>query len=135
MGAVLICGDRNWRGKAIIKKVLAVFDKGVTIIHGGAPGADSIADNVAHDLGLKVREFKAEWDRYGRGAGPKRNQRMLDEGKPDCVIAFHHNINESRGTRDMVIRALKSGIPPWWWNPNRASRYRGCDGAAEDCWG
>ena len=24
MGAVLICGDRNWRGKAIIKKVLAV---------------------------------------------------------------------------------------------------------------
>ena len=132
MGAVLICGDRNWRGKAIIKKVLAVFDKGVTIIHGGAPGADSIADNVAHDLGLKVREFKAEWDRYGRGAGPKRNQRMLDEGKPDCVIAFHHNINESRGTRDMLSGKNRNTTMVVG---EQSIRYRGCDGAAEDCWG
>jgi predicted polyphosphate/ATP-dependent NAD kinase len=43
----------------------------------------------------------------GKAAGIIRNQRMLDEGKPDLVIAFQGG----DGTADMVRRANKSKIP------------------------
>jgi len=35
---------------------------------------------------------------------------MLDQGRPDIVLAFHTNINQSKGTKDMVERAKKAGI-------------------------
>ena len=47
-----------------------------------------------------------EWDEIGKKAGPLRNQRMLDEGKPDLVVAFPG----SGGTKDMVRRAVKAGV-------------------------
>ncbi len=36
-----------------------------------------------------------------------RNQQMLDEAKPDMVLAFPGG----RGTDDMVSRAEKAGVP------------------------
>jgi len=54
--------------------------------------------------------FPADWKSYGKGAGPIRNQLMLDEGKPDLVLAFHNDISSSRGTADMIRRAKKHGI-------------------------
>jgi hypothetical protein len=65
---------------------------------------------VAEELGIPVLSFPADWARFGRAAGPIRNQRMLDEGKPTLVLAFHNNIVESKGTKDMVKRARKAGI-------------------------
>jgi hypothetical protein len=48
----------------------------------------------------------ADWEKLGRSAGPIRNQAMLDEGRPDLVVAFpgHH------GTADMVRRARAAGV-------------------------
>lgn len=109
---VLICGDRNW---ADYDKVLDVMkglgDKyeDLIIIEGGAKGADSLAKKAAIECDLEYKEFKANWKEYGRAAGPKRNQQMLEE-KPDLVIAFHPNIDESKGSKDMVRRATKAGI-------------------------
>lgn len=45
--------------------------------------------------------------KYGKSAGPIRNQTMLDDGKPDLVLAFPGG----RGTADMVAKAEKHGIP------------------------
>ena len=50
--------------------------------------------------------FPAEWDKYGVSAGPIRNQKMIDEGKPDLVFAFPGG----RGTTDMIRRAAVAGI-------------------------
>ncbi|KKN01348.1 hypothetical protein LCGC14_1128740 [marine sediment metagenome] len=47
---------------------------------------------------------------YGKAAGPIRNKQMLDEGQPHLVLAFHDNIEESTGTKDMVKQAAKRGI-------------------------
>lgn len=60
----------------------------ITIICGGATGADSVAEDFAivHFCGLRV--YKAEWKKYGMGAGFIRNKQMRDEGKPDLGIAF-----------------------------------------------
>jgi hypothetical protein len=107
---LLVSGDRNWKRMDIIERELKKFPNDTVVIHGMARGADTIAAFVAERLGMKVIPFEAKWHIYGRGAGPIRNQKMLDEGKPDMVLAFHENIKESLGTKDMIERAKKARI-------------------------
>ena len=106
---VIISGDRNWNDWQTIHDRLKTLPKNALIIHGGARGADLIADNIAKKLGLETKEYKADWDRFGKAAGPIRNSAMLEE-EPDIVIAFHANINESKGTKDMLNQARKKHI-------------------------
>jgi len=113
---ILCCGDRNWNRPNDIKIALVlaiadnIFDE-VTIIHGNANGADRLSGMVALSLDMMVESYPANWSEYGRAAGPIRNQQMLDEGKPNLVIAFHSNLENSKGTADMVRRARKANIP------------------------
>jgi hypothetical protein len=60
--------------------------------------------------------YKAEWDKHGRAAGPIRNQQMLDDGKPDLVLAFAGG----RGTDDMCRRAREAGIEVRRYWPGKA---------------
>lgn len=110
---LLVCGDRNWGGRdneALLRERLEALRPEV-VIHGCARGADRMAGRLAGELGCVVVEFPAQWDKFGRAAGPIRNQQMLDEGSPDHVLWCHHDLNSSRGTADMVRRAQKAGIP------------------------
>jgi hypothetical protein len=52
------------------------------------------------------QRFNADWATHGKMAGWLRNQQMLDEGKPDLVVAF----SGGRGTADMVRRTKKAGV-------------------------
>jgi hypothetical protein len=106
---VLICGDREWLNAKKIADRVKKLPAGTTVIHGACRGADRIAGNAAFNHGLTVREFPAQWKRYGLAAGPIRNQRMLDEN-PDLVIAFHSNLAESRGTANMLKKAKEKGV-------------------------
>ncbi len=107
---VLCCGDRNWSSFEIIRRELEKLDDNTIIIEGCAKGADSISGYIARQLNYRVLEFPANWKRYGRSAGPIRNKQMLDEGKPDLVLAFHTNIQNSKGTKDMIEQSEKRGI-------------------------
>lgn len=78
----------------------------VIVISGGAKGADSLAADWAAVNWTGYEEYKADWEKYGKGAGPIRNQQMLDEGKPDLVIAFPGG----KGTADMIKRAKKANV-------------------------
>lgn len=107
---VLVCGGRDWKyGPNLIAEQLEIVGATV-VIHGAARGADLAGKTAGKRLGLKVISFPADWDRYGLAAGPIRNQKMLDEGKPDMVLAFHDDIEKSTGTKDMVRRAKKAGV-------------------------
>ena len=111
---ILVCGDRNWTDYFLIATTLykaIKHEPRVTIIHGAARGADSMAGIFARTNGLNVRSYPAQWSKHGKAAGIIRNQQMLDEGKPDKVIAFHDDIKNSKGTKDMIERAKKAGIP------------------------
>lgn len=108
---VLICGDRHWTDRFLISMVLNTLPADAVIIHGAAPGADTIAGNIAREMGLRVEPYPAEWDKHGHAAGPIRNQQMLDEGKPTEVHAFHSDLKKSKGTKDMVRRARTAGLP------------------------
>ena len=107
---VLICGDRDWWEMMPIVRVIDLLPEGTTVIHGAARGADAIAGTIAKNRGLTVLSFPAEWTRYHKGAGPIRNKQMLDKGKPDLVIYFHHDLEDSKGTKNMVTIARKAGI-------------------------
>ena len=108
---VLICGSRDWNNAKLILERLSSIPRGSTLIHGGCRGADVFGAEIGKELGFDVMCFPAEWSKNGRAAGPLRNQRMIDEGKPDLILAFHNDIDSSRGTKDMLGRAKKCGIP------------------------
>lgn len=79
----------------------------IIIISGKARGVDSAAIDWAITQWAQWEEYPADWKKYGNRAGPIRNQQMIDEGKPDLVIAFPGG----GGTADMVRRSKKAGIP------------------------
>lgn len=64
----------------------------------------------ARERGIPVEHYPADWDQFQKRAGYIRNQQMLDEGKPHLVVAFHSNLQDSKGTRNMVEIARKAGV-------------------------
>ena len=109
---VLVCGGRDFDDVGLIISVLDRLhtEKSFTmLIHGNARGADRIADAWASRTGVPREPYglpQGEWDELGKKAGPLRNQRMLEEGKPDLVVAFPGG----GGTKDIVRRAVKAGV-------------------------
>lgn len=109
---VLVCGGKDF---ADVEKLYSELDRIHAstriscIIEGGARGADYLAArwSAKNDL-THHKRFKADWALHGRAAGPIRNQKMLDEGKPNLVVAFP--TAKSVGTWDMVKRAQKAGV-------------------------
>ena len=111
MTRILICGDRNWKDVETIENFVKSLPPKTVIIHGDCRGADSIADKAAKEHGLTVETFSAKWEKYGRAAGPIRNRRMIIEGKPDRVVAFHDDLSKSKGTANMIKQARKQRVP------------------------
>ena len=108
---VLVCGGRQYDDYVHVCEVLDSFTdpRGQTItfvVHGAAPGADSLAALWADARNIPAHAFPADWRTHGRAAGPIRNARMLAEGKPDVVIAFPGG----PGTADMVAKARRAGV-------------------------
>ena len=107
---VLVCGDRDWSSWRIIAETIGMIEPDV-IIQGEAKGADIISATLGESAGIPVERYPANWGKYGRAAGPIRNKQMLEEGKPDLVVAFHNDIANSRGTGNMLTLAEDAGIP------------------------
>jgi len=101
-----MCGDRNWTDKDLIRTVFLALPKVSVLIEGEAKGADTLSREVAEENNIAVLRFPALWQKYHRAAGPIRNTQMLEEGKPDIVIAFHDNLAESKGTLNMVNQSF-----------------------------
>lgn len=110
---LLVCGDRNWTDRNLILKTIKSISYGdiELLVHGGARGADRLAGSCARELGITTKSVRADWSRYGRAAGPIRNQKMLGDHKPTVALAFHDDIENSKGTADMVRRLRKANIP------------------------
>lgn len=97
---VLVCGGRTFSCRACVFETLDALhqEKPITlVIEGGATGADQFARDWANTRGVQLMEMQADWDKYGKNAGPIRNKLMIDFGEPDLVVAFPGG----RGTDNM----------------------------------
>lgn len=132
---IIVCGGRNYKNKALVRSTLDRFhaERGIALlVHGAAgnlkmvgtawpylpnspsywrllEGADLLAEEWAIYNGVPFWPYKItreEWATIGKRAGPLRNQRMLDERRPQVCIAF----KGGAGTADMTRRARESGI-------------------------
>lgn len=115
---VVVCGSRSWRDWSVLEAALTILPHGTQVVHGNARGADRMAASVAKRLGHYVARMSAEWERYGRAAGMRRNELMLSWVRPDFVIAFWDGT--SRGTRNMIERARAAGVRVAIFTPSRS---------------
>ena len=80
----------------------------VVITQGGCPtGVDEVAKTYAKARRWSSETFTADWKKYGRAAGPKRNEDMAALGA-DLCLAFPSAAG-SPGTWDMIRRAAAHG--------------------------
>ena len=103
---VIVCGGRDYNDWPRVSQAIYELPGDAVVVTGGATGADMLALRAAVALGLAIEVHDAQWRLYGRGAGVRRNQKMLDAGA-DLVIAFPGG----KGTADMVRRAERAGVP------------------------
>lgn len=92
-----------------VKVLEAIQESGFEItelVCGMAQGIDLIARGWALESGIPVKEFPAEWDLYGRAAGPRRNQQMAEYA--EALIAIWDG--KSSGTKNMITKAEKLGL-------------------------
>jgi hypothetical protein len=122
---VLVCGGRDfgycrvgyrspehlfltdYLDKRLNPDNLPLPPNGLVIIEGGAKGADSAAADWAVVNWVMIEEYPADWEKHGKRAGYLRNVQMLEEGKPDLVIAFPGG----KGTAMMINLAKGAGVP------------------------
>ncbi len=106
---VVIAGCRDYdnyeEAKEFISVCLEEIEGEIIILSGGAKGADALGERYASENRLVLERYPAEWKKYGRGAGPKRNQKMAQQS--DMVICFWDG--KSRGTKSMIGLAEKYG--------------------------
>lgn len=110
---ILICGSREWTDQRMIHteidRLYAAYGSELIVIHGCCEtGADEIANDYCIKRDIRIIPFPAKWKKQGYKAGPIRNQRMIDEGKPDGVVAFDLG---GDGTADMMRRTSAAGLP------------------------
>lgn len=109
---ILVCGGRAFSDQAGVFSALDRLKKHHSIdkvVHGAARGADELGGAWARARGVEEAAYPARWDSEGPSAGPKRNQRMLDNEAIDVIVAFPGG----RGTEDMVRRGTQAGIKVW----------------------
>ena len=108
-GKVLVCGGREFRNYSLLVKTLDQIRPG-QIIHGAARGADRMAGRYASTRGIPCESFPVfpeDWDKHGKRAGFLRNQQMLDEGRPDLVVAFPRRSRDQDDGQDIQGTGLQ----------------------------
>lgn len=106
---VIIAGGRDFNDYDYLREKCDYYLQNmidVEIVSGKAKGADSLGERYGTEKGFKIKEFPADWDKYGKSAGYRRNGDMADYA--DSLIAFWDG--ESKGTNHMINLARDKGL-------------------------
>lgn len=101
-------------GMKLVRLNLEQFPSDFGVVTGGAKGPDTWAENIAGELGLEVVVYPAEWDKYGKGAGRKRNTLIAQHA--DSCLVFWDGV--SRGTQDFLRKAFRLRREIWMIGPS-----------------
>lgn len=106
---LLIAGSRNYKdAEFIYSRIDLIRDNHyiTKIIAGGATGVDQVAKEYAKEHNIPFEKYKADWDKYGKAAGPIRNKQMVDAA--DIILAIRYNY--SPGTSNTLKLAKKAEL-------------------------
>ena len=114
---MIVAGGRNFNDKNLFEKVMRdkfkelqgkcySIKENIEIVSGMASGADTLGKEFAERWGLKLAKFPADWDKFGKSAGYKRNEQMAEYA--EALIAIREN--NSKGTSHMIDIARKKGL-------------------------
>ena len=107
---LIIAGGRDFNSLDLLTErmdfLLKETTEQVVIISGTAAGADRVGEQYAADKGYLVERYPAQWDKFGKSAGYKRNQQMADQA--DAVVVFWNG--KSYGSKHMIDIAKKMGL-------------------------
>lgn len=102
---IAIVGGRDFNDYELLKNTLNKYIENknfvVSIVSGGASGADTLADKYAKDLGVEIIVFRPDFKKFGRLAALQRNTEIIE--KSDIVFAFWDG--KSRVTHDSIKKA------------------------------
>lgn len=110
---LIVAGTRDFNDYELVKKELDAlrqsrgFAYGFTVFSGCASGVDRLGERYARENHLPVVKFPAEWGKYGKKAGPIRNEEMAKHA--DACIVFWDG--KSKGTKNMINNAEKYKLP------------------------
>ena len=110
---VVIAGCRDYNDYEEAKRYIDYClsdirkDNDILILSGCAKGADALGERYAEENGFKIEKHHADWAKFGRSAGPERNEQMAN--LCDYVICFWDG--KSRGTKSMIELARKYNKP------------------------
>lgn len=123
MFRLIVAGSRGFWSQDLMNRTLDHLLQNkqpdeIEIVSGGARGADRSAIIYTHNRGYKLTVMNAEWNKFGRSAGYRRNQQMADYADA-CVVFWD---GESRGSKHMMDIAKRMDMPL------RVIRYRSQQG-------
>jgi hypothetical protein len=107
---VIVAGGRDFTDYNLLKETMDHLLQNrlsnVEIVSGTARGADELGERYAIEKGLPIHRKPADWDRYGKSAGYRRNVEMAKYA--DACVCFWNG--KSRGTKHMIDLATKEGL-------------------------
>ena len=106
---VIIAGSRTFEDYELLCRKCDTYLSSLSdieIVSGAASGADRLGEKYARSKGYEIKQFFADWDKYGKSAGYKRNEEMAKYAH--ALIAFWDG--RSRGTRHMIDLAAKYNL-------------------------
>lgn len=103
MKRIVICGSREYENyeeaRLFLEETIGDMEKSdVVILSGTCRGADRLGERFAKEKGYSVEYYPAEWKKYGKGAGIRRNQEMAKQ----CDVAICFWDGKSRGTASLI---------------------------------
>lgn len=107
---VCIFGSRDFDNYELLEYALNEYRKKHridAIISGCARGADKLGEIYAEKHSIKINKYPAEWEKYGKSAGYRRNSIMAKDC--DSAIAFWDGV--SKGTKQMIDTVKSLGKP------------------------
>lgn len=111
---IIVAGSRTFNDYDLLESTLSDYLKenndNATIISGAARGADQIGERFARHHGYNLKCFPAQWDAYGRSAGPIRNREMAKYAAEGRGVLFAFWDGKSRGTKSMIDLAKQYGL-------------------------
>lgn len=104
---IIFSGGRNYNGYIKVGAIVKCLNPQQIIVGDCPTGLDSYVLQWANQLNIPIKIYEAEWDKFGKSAGPRRNRKMCEDNRfLSVLIAFPGG----RGTENCIKEAKELGI-------------------------